>query len=188
MNRLRNFVRGTWWRFLSVYYANRCQNVGKEFEVKGIMRLRNAGSVQIGNHCLIDSSWIRPVQLDVGQDATLRIGSQVYFNEGVNITCNISVTIGDRCLCGPEVVILDDDGHPVDWQHRHEYWPDGPETRLGSPVSIKENVWIGSRALILKGVTVGAGSVIAAGAVVTHPVPPRTLVAGVPAKVVRTLE
>ena len=185
---LQRKARGTWWKILSTYYAQRCQVIGERFLVKGLMRLSNRGTFEVGNNCLIDSSWMRSVKIDVGRDAILKIGSQVYLNEGVNITCNISVSIGNRCLFAPEVVIIDDDGHPVDWQHRHDYWPAGPKTRLGAPVIIEDNVWLGTRAMVLKGVTIGAGAVIAAGAVVTRPVPAGTLVAGVPARVIRQIE
>lgn len=109
-------------------------------------------------------------------------------NEGVQIVCNIAVTIGDRCLIASDVVILDDDGHPVDWRERHNYWPELPEDRLGAPIVIEDNVWIGTRAIILKGVHIGTGAVIAAGAVVTHSVPPATVAAGVPARAIRELK
>jgi acetyltransferase-like isoleucine patch superfamily enzyme len=69
--------------------------------------------------------------------------------------------------------------------------PDEPDKRkayiTAEPITIETNVWIGAAATILPGVTIGADSVVAAGAVVTHDVPPATVVAGVPATVVRQL-
>lgn len=78
--------------------------------------------------------------------------------------------------------------HPVDWRERHNHWPKEPADRLGAPIVIEENVWIGTRAIILKGVHIGSGAVVGAGAVVTHDVPSAALVAGVPAKVIRETE
>ena len=106
-----------------------------------------------------------------------------------------SVEIGSYCIFGRDVFISDSNGHPIDPDIRRE------ETRLyllngvqpdryaaaSSPVKIGEGAWIGERAIILKGVTIGRDSVIAAGSVVTKDVPARTVVAGNPARVVRVL-
>lgn len=175
--------------FVQNYYKtsfeSHCQSVGSGLLVKGPYRIRNAGRIEIGGACIIDSSKEKPIRLDVGNSAVLKIGDGVYLNEGVHIVCNIAVTIGKRCLIASDVVILDDDGHPVDWRERHNHWPQSPEDRLGAPIVIEDNVWIGTRAIILKGVKIGTGAVIGAGAVVTHDVAPATLVAGVPARVIR---
>lgn len=82
---------------------------------------------------------------------------------------------------------MDDDGHQIDWHARHGYWPENPEDRLGAPIILEDNVWIGTRAIILKGVTIGEGAVIGAGAVVTRSIPSTTLAVGVPAKVIRQI-
>ncbi len=71
-------------------------------------------------------------------------------------------------------------GHPVEPDKRREYI-------TVEPITIETNVWIGTGATILPGVNIGADAVVAAGAVVTHDVPPATLVAGVPARVIRNL-
>jgi len=179
------------YRLLQNYYRysflSHCQFVGKDLLVRGPYRLRNAGRIEVGESCIIDSSKESPVRLDVGNRAILKIGNGVYLNEGVYVLCNIAVTIGNRCLIASDVVILDDDGHPVDWRARHDHWPVGPEDRIGAPVIIDDNVWIGTRAIILKGVHIGSGSVIGAGAVVTHDVPPAVVAAGVPARVIKEL-
>jgi acetyltransferase-like isoleucine patch superfamily enzyme len=156
--------------------------------VKGPCRVRNAGRIEFGDGCILDSTKEHPICLDVGNQAVLSVGPDVYFNEGTHIVANVSVTFGARCLIGSEVLILDDDGHPVDWRARHGHWPEKPEDRLGAAIVIEDNVWIGSRAIILKGVHIGSGSVVAAGAVVTHSVPPVTLVGGVPAKIIRKID
>ena len=83
------------------------------------------------------------------------------------------MTIGSDTTIADDVIIRDYDGHYVN---------DGIKT---APVSIGNHVWIGSKSMILKGVTIGEGSVVAAGAVVVRDVPPHTLVGGVPAKVIK---
>ncbi len=163
------------------YYSRHFKRIGKGSVIKGICRIRNAGAIEIGANCIVDSSWARPVCIDVGKGALLGIGSEVYINEGVEITCHMSVRIGDRCLIASGVVILDDDGHPLGCAQRHEYWPDGADSRLGAPIVLERNSWIATRAILLKGVIIGEGSVVGAGAVVTRSVPPRTLAVGAPA-------
>lgn len=185
-------VLNIWQKAAQAYYraafVRQCQMVGNGLLVTGPFRVRNGGEIRFGNACILDSSRERPICLDVGNRAVLNISDGVYLNEGVHITCNISVTIGSRCLIAPDVVIMDDDGHPVDWRERHNHWSKNPEDRLGAPIMIEENVWIGTRAIILKGVHIGKGAVVGAGAVVTHSVPPAAVVAGVPAKIVRMTE
>ncbi len=98
-----------------------------------------------------------------------------FINEGVTITCASEVHIGKGANIAREAVIRDYDGHYIET----------PDYRTAKPVYIGDNVWIGYRAMILKGVTIGEGAVIAANAVVTKDVPAHCIVAGNPAKVIR---
>jgi acetyltransferase-like isoleucine patch superfamily enzyme len=98
-----------------------------------------------------------------------------YCNADIQIVCSQKISIGQGCAIARDVIIRDTDAHEI-------LNSDHANTQA---VSIGEHVWIGSRAMIMKGVTVGDGAVIAAGAIVTKNVPRRCLVAGVPAKVIR---
>ena len=98
-----------------------------------------------------------------------------YFNDSVQLSCVRKITIGRGCAIAREVVIRDTDAHGLA----------DPGHEISAEIRIGDHVWIGTRALILKGVTIGDGAVIAAGAVVTKDVPPRSIVAGVPARVIR---
>jgi acetyltransferase-like isoleucine patch superfamily enzyme/coenzyme F420-reducing hydrogenase beta subunit len=98
-----------------------------------------------------------------------------FCNMGVQIVCGKRVTIGRKCYIARDVIIRDYDGHRLL----------GNDNEIAKEISIGNNVWIGTRAIILKGVTIGEGAVIAAGAVVTKDIPARCLAAGVPAKVIR---
>jgi acetyltransferase-like isoleucine patch superfamily enzyme len=109
-----------------------------------------------------------------GEGATIEVGDRTYLNRRTEIVAMEKVTIGRDCLISWDVSIADTDYHQVDG---------APAT---APVSIADLVWIGARATVLKGVTIGEGAIVAAGAVVTQDVPPRTLAAGVPARVVKT--
>ncbi len=98
-----------------------------------------------------------------------------YFNGFVQIVCSKKVTIGKNVAIARDVIIRDTDAHHII----------GKEHQKKKEVKIGNNVWIGTRAIIMKGVTIGDGAIIAAGAIVTKDVPANTIVAGVPARVIQ---
>ena len=111
----------------------------------------------------------------------LKIGSNCYFNAGATFEAGGQITIGDNVYFGHEVLVLTT-SHAID----------DPAQRAGdftrNNISIGDGAWVGARAVVLPGVTIGAGAIVAAGAVVAKDVPPHTLVGGVPAKPIRKLE
>ena len=119
-------------------------------------------------------SFYSDADISVNRNAILEIGSG-FMNHGGKLHCFNHIKIGNKVFIGDDVFIRDSEGHEMIGTNR-------PST---SPIYIEDNVWIGARCVINKGVTIGVGSVVAAGAVVTKDVPPHTLVAGVPAKVIR---
>jgi acetyltransferase-like isoleucine patch superfamily enzyme len=88
------------------------------------------------------------------------------------------ITIGDNVLIGPKVNLVSEN-HPID--------PTQRKSLIGKPIVIKDNAWIGASATILPGITVGENSIVAAGSIVTKDVPDNTIVAGNPAKQIKTL-
>ena len=100
---------------------------------------------------------------------------------GASISARCAISIGKRVLIGAGACIWDNDFHPLDAQQRREH---PTANALGSAIEIEDDVFIGARALILKGVKIGRGAVIGAGAVVTRDVQPGKVVAGNPARVV----
>ena len=120
---------------------------------------------------------IPPVYSDHG--VNIRVGRNVFINQACILNDVGGIEIGDDVMIGPRVSLLTA-GHPVDPDRRRRQV-------VAAPIVLERNVWLGAGATILQGVTVGADAVVGAGAVVTHDVPPRTLVAGVPAQVVRDI-
>ena len=116
-----------------------------------------------------------------GPGSRVHIGDDVGCS-GCTVSAAVSVTIGHRVLLGSGCLICDSDFHPLHPDDRHDH-----TCTMSQPVVIEDDVFIGARAIILRGVRVGAGSVVGAGAVVTHDVPPMVVVAGNPAQVVRQL-
>ncbi|PSL31460.1 DapH/DapD/GlmU-related protein [Dyadobacter jiangsuensis] len=115
-----------------------------------------------------------PFYTNFGQFTTL--GKNVFINHACSFLDIGGITIEDDVLIGPRVNITSEN-HPLD--------PSDRQALIPKPVHIKRNAWIGAGATILPGVTVGENAVVAAGAVVSRDVPPNTVVAGIPAKVVK---
>jgi tetrahydrodipicolinate N-acetyltransferase len=136
-----------------------------------VLRIREGGSLSCDGVVSLQRG-IRIV-VDGGE---LSIGHGTNVNGSARILVRSGVTIGEWCTLSWDCQILDNDFHTmiVDGQRR-------PST---APVTIGDRVWVGTNALILKGVTIGDGAVIAAGAVVTKDVPAHAVVAGSPARVV----
>jgi len=115
--------------------------------------------------------------------STIAIGSGTGIS-GASIVARSSVIIGNRVLIGAGACVWDTDFHPLDPEERHVHATRGAAS---APVRIEDEVFIGARSLILKGVTLGSQAVIGAGAVVTKQVDPGAIVAGNPARVVGTV-
>lgn len=149
--------------------------IGKNWSNKAVfpsmLKLRKNSKVIVnGGFAIYDNSIVF-----VNDGGTLVLGSG-YINSGANISCFEKIIIGENVVISEGVTIRDSDNHSfVNSNHRKT-----------QPVIIGNNVWIGINVTILKGVTIGDGSVIAAGAVVVNDVPQKSLVGGVPSKVLKT--
>ena len=120
-----------------------------------------------------------PFHVDYGYN--LKVGKNFYANHGCTILdCNL-VTIGDNCLIAPHVCISAAT-HPIQAELRSS----GQE--LTAPITIGDNVWIGANVTICPGVSIGNNVVIGAGAVVTKNFPDDVVIAGVPARIIRTID
>lgn len=121
---------------------------------------------------------------DIFSFSTISIGDDVYIGPGARFSAIKGITIGNKVLFGPHVFVS---GGNHNTSKIGSYMYDVKEKRPedDQPIVIEDDVWVGGRAIILKGVTVGRGSIIGAGAIVTKDVPPYCIVAGMPAKVIR---
>lgn len=162
---------------ISKYYLLSCTCTGKWPRVWGKPRVDNSGSLIIGHRVRLRST-IVPIELVARPGASLVLGDRVYINYGASICAHRSIYIGAECIIGTYAIIIDNDEHDL-W-HRHELPP-------SEPVTLEENVWIGDRVTILKGVRIGRNSVVGAGSVVTRSIPSNSVAAGVPARVLKAL-
>ena len=140
------------------------------------------------------NSVIRGELMTFGHGGEISIGEWCYVGEDTRIWSAASISIGNRVLISHSVNVFDNLTHPLDATARHQQvrqiFKRGHPVDISldeNPVKICDDAWIGAGAMILRGVTVGEGGVVAAGAVVTKDVLPYSIVAGNPAEFVRKL-
>ena len=141
------------------------------------------------------SAIYQDTMLDVGFRGRVDIGDYVLLN-GVRIICNAQIEIGSYTLLSWGIVLMDSYRVPSDPVERRQILRQLPQTKCrqldadvkAQPICIQDNVWIGFDTCVLPGVTIGEGSIIGARSVVTEDVPPYTIVAENPARIIRPLE
>jgi acetyltransferase-like isoleucine patch superfamily enzyme len=141
-------------------------SIGKNFIACSDVRRNSLGVFQ------------RVIIKTVGHGAKIVIGDDVGIS-GCTISAATSITIGNHVLLGSGCLVTDSDAHPIDPEERRQ-----GGGGVSKPIVIEDDVFVGARAMILKGVTIGKGSVVGAGAVVAKSVPPYSIVVGNPAKIV----
>jgi maltose O-acetyltransferase len=147
--------------------------------LRGRAIVSNHGTMRIGDRVQLVGT-VASLELGCDEGATLEIGSRTFINYGTSISAYESVRIGQGCLIGTHCLIIDNEFHRLEPHRRLER----PASR---PVVIEANVWLGARVIVLPGVTIGAGSAVGAGSVVTKDIPGNCVAAGVPARVIRGL-
>lgn len=171
---------------------------GKNMQIYNKVYIKGYGKITIGDNFVFTSDdAINPICRNIrgcfdtmNKDAQITIGNNV----GISSACiraQKCITIGNNVNVGGDCLIMDSDSHPHDYlQRRREFAMKIDinqylDTIPSAPIVIEEDVWIGARCQILKGVRIGARSIIAAGSIVTKDIPADCVAAGVPAKVVK---
>lgn len=161
-----------------VYYRVKYPKLklGRGVQIRGRIRMRRGVRVTIGDRTRVNKlvRFVGPGQVTIGNDTLL--------NE-TWIGAWLAVTVGERCLLS-NCEIVDNAFHNLDPRRRH----DRPDASTCAPIAIGDNVWVGSHALVFKGVTVGRDSVIGAAAVVRSDVPPGVVVIGNPQQIVKRFD
>lgn len=192
-------IRGRVWSalsiFISLYFAKGDIKIGGKTLFIGIpiVTFANPSLITIGKNVILISKShstalgvSRPVILrTLLPNAAISIGDGSGLS-GTTICAVKSVSIGMRCLIGADVIISDTDFHHVETRNRRNL--PIPEPKAEDSVLIGDDVFIGARSIILKGVHIGSGTVIGAGSVVTKSIPAGAVAAGNPAKIIRNLK
>jgi len=175
-----------WMRLIGVQCGPGCRFVGLP-----VVKLARGAKIILGKNVLVDSRTNNnPAGLPhptilaaIGPQSYITIGAGTGIS-GASITARSSITVGKMVLIGAGACIWDTDFHPIDANRRREH---PTRDAACAPIKIEDEVFIGARALLLKGVNVGRGAVVGAGAIVTKSVKPGDIVAGNPARVVRSM-
>mgnify|MGYP000211546763 CR=1 FL=1 len=150
--------------------------ISRKFTGHGILVVKDTGPLpKVINHggklYAENCQFYTGVRIEIGKTGKVSVANGTYINRNTLIISEKEVNIGANCKISWDVIIMDSDMHPLNSftvQHKS--------------VHIEDNVWIGCRCIILKGVTIGKGAIIAAGSVVTKDVPEMKIYGGVPAK------
>ena len=184
-----------------IYFFLNNIKYGKNFRVFNHLYLKiHVGAlVQIGNNCTIMSgAGLNPLSRNiktciyVGKKATLKLGYDVGISSST-LWVKESVSIGNSVAIGADCIIMDTDAHNLDWKIRcseetNEYGESvDMVTAASAPIVIEDNVLVGARCIILKGVTIGARSIIGSGSIVTKDIPSDCIAAGNPCKVIKSI-
>lgn len=156
------------------------QKYGINVELTGPVIFKNAGTVEIGNQVMLLGAWHKPIYISLASpDAKLTIENYAGINYGTEISLMKEVFIGEGTFIGIDCLIYDTDWHTLDGLDRDI---EAAPTRIG------RGVWLASRVVVLKGVTIGDNTVVAANSLVTKDLPANVLAAGIPAKVIRPIQ
>jgi maltose O-acetyltransferase len=159
------------------FFLRKCAKLGALPRLYGRRpNITIGGTVEIGDKIQIMSTTV-PFEMGAHPGGNIQIGDQVFINYGVSISAHQLVSIGNRCQIGSYCCLMDNDYHSAE---------DRTKPGESRPIVLEENVWLGVKVVVLKGVTIGRNSVIGAGSVVTKSIPANCLAAGVPARVIKT--
>jgi acetyltransferase-like isoleucine patch superfamily enzyme len=173
-------------------YNNTNIILGKDvvFTIESDVKL-NYGKIVIGDNTVISGNL-----MTFGHGGNITIGKDSYIGAQTRIWSGVDIKIGDRVLVSHNCNIFDGTTHPIDKEIRAKHekvvlssgFPNELyETIYELPVQIGNDVWIGCNCILLKGVTIGEGSIVSAGSIVTKDIPPNVMVGGNPAKILKQL-
>lgn len=159
-----------------------CEGVGCGLRAERLPYIRGHGRLRLGDRVNLSGRSSFYFMRGMAESPSIEIGDDTFVGNGCTLSAARRIRVGAHCLLAAGVRIHDNDGHPLSAGRRMRHEPIVADE--AADVVVGDNVWIGAGAVILKGVTIGAGSVVGASSVVTGAVPPQTIVAGNPARVV----
>ncbi len=185
-------VRATWYFFYRVFFCEPlfrayCSKVGINFHTGVFLHwVVGRGNIVIGDHVGIDGKCSFMFAARFTDSPTLTIGDYSGIGHGCSFTVGKSISIGKACRIAERVSMFDSPGHTLDPEKRRGgFAPTSDDVR---PITIGDNVWIGTGAVIFPGVSIGDNSIISTGSIVMSDVPANVVVAGNPARKMLALD
>ncbi|MGD0294539.1 MAG: acyltransferase [Terracidiphilus sp.] len=186
------FVRNIYYFAVRVFiceplFKAYCTKYGKHLHTGCYLHwITGKGDIVLGDNVTIDGKVNIAFAARFSDHPTLQVGDNTGIGHGCSFTIGKLISIGSNCNLSGDISIMDSSGHDTDPAARLAYKPPKPEDVR--PVIIRDGVWIGRQCILFPGVKVGEGSVISAGSVVRTHVPPYSVVAGNPARVMFRLK
>jgi len=186
-------LKSAFWRITNVFRLKlKGAKIGKRPDIKYNIYLKIAkdSKVVIGNNVTFYSDCnLNPLSRNLRGGIATSPGAEVIIGNNVGISATAirarkSIRIGDRVTIGADCIILDSDGHSLDYRNRGT----DADIPVSKPIVIEEDVLLGARSIVLKGVHIGARSVIGSGSVVVKDIPADCIAVGNPCKVIRTID
>ncbi|GHB49758.1 acyltransferase [Mongoliitalea lutea] len=174
---LQVIIVGIFEKLRASWSFRKAKSVGSMVLAKKSPLIEIHGDLIIGDRVKFWSKFEK-CKIFVKHNAVLKIDDDCFIN-GVHISASVKIHIGKNVHIGPYTIIMDNDFHSTSVNSRE---------KTKEEIIIGDNVWIAMRCMIMKGVTIGQGAVVAAGAIVTKDVPPFTVVGGIPAKILKHIE
>ena len=177
-SRLRKIIGNLRYRICKILHGGRLEGAWDSvIDVRCTLAIEStAARMSVGARCLINSDCF------LFSNGTLKLGTRCFLNSYSRIVCHERIHLGDGVLFGPYASVIDHD-HEVDFTNSILH-----RERLNTaPIEIGNNVWLGEKVTVLKGVTIGDNTVVGAGSVVTRSLPANCVAAGCPAKPIREL-
>lgn len=168
----------------TVYYCSLLHSAGKRVSFSSVQYIVGGANIEIGNDCCFGSDLYLTAWNVGNQTSKIKIGNHCSFGSWNHVSASNLITIGNGVLTGKWVTIVDNSHGSTSFNDLQIRPWLRPIISKG-PIIIGNNVWIGDKATILPGVTIGDGCVIAANAVVTKDVPSNCVVGGNPAKIIK---
>jgi len=184
MNYFRSVIHNHWMkRYIEHLGVHSSIGIGCQLQGGG-KAITIGDNTCIANHCIL-GCWKHHQGKEY--DPKIVIGDNTYIGEYTQITAANLIKIGNGVLTGRYVYISDNNHGKSDLSDLHKR-PSQRNLYIKGPIVIGDNVWIGDKVSILSGVTIGEGSIIGCNAVVTHDIPPYSVVGGVPAKIIKSVK
>lgn len=179
-DRIKSFI------YYEPMFKTLCRKCGKGLNlVGGIPQVHDLLVLEVGDYAIMHGAGTFTAS-KITKEPLLKIGNNVHLGYQMGISVGTKIIIEDNVLIANRVSLVGYDQHPIDPVRRINGEP--PDISGCGDIIIKKNAWIGMNCIILKGVTIGEAAIVAAGSIVTKDVPPFSIVAGNPAKIVKKIE
>ena len=174
MKKLFKYIKGCLkYIFYKICYRKKIKiTIFNSIEGQFKLSLEDNGKIEIGKKLMTRG----PIYLNCLKNGYLKIGNNVFFNRNCSITSMDKIVIGNNCMIANNVVMVD---------HNHKNITKAGSDFTSAPIIVGDNVWIGANTTILKGITIGNGSIIAANSLVNKNIPAGETWGGVPAKKIK---